>query len=155
MAAVLKTDDLRDSRGTHGPVVGPRVAGGMVPTSSRKLLDRLREALRSRYYRRHTGNRYGVPNGTKLRELWLRMRFLCQRNHRDFPSNEGLAGTRKRSITLNLVPLYGVPGIPTCGRDTTAAERKRRTAAGSSDSSTSTTSGLCKSFWAIATSRRR
>jgi hypothetical protein len=24
---------------------------------------------------------YGVPNGTKLRELWLKIRFLYQRNH--------------------------------------------------------------------------
>jgi hypothetical protein len=57
------------------------------------------------------GNKYGVPNGTKLRQLWLKMRFLCERNHGDFPSKEHLAGTRKRSIMLNLVPLYGVPGI--------------------------------------------
>ena len=36
------------------------------------------------------------------------MRLLYQRNHWDFPSNEGLAAARKRSIMLNLVPL-GTP----------------------------------------------
>jgi hypothetical protein len=42
-----------------------------------------------------TATHYGVqksvavPNGTKLRELWLKMRFLCQRNHPRFPIKRG------------------------------------------------------------------
>jgi len=49
MAAVQETDDLRASPGTHGAAVGPRVAGGMAPTSSLKLLNLPRESLRSSY----------------------------------------------------------------------------------------------------------
>jgi len=51
----------------------------------------------------------GTPyNGTKLRELWSKERFVYQRKHRDFQSNDALSQPRKRLNMLNLVPL-GTP----------------------------------------------
>jgi hypothetical protein len=64
MAAVQETDNLRDSPGTHGAVVGPRMAGGMTPACSAKLLVPPREVLRSSrcHYRSSIGRteRIGV-----------------------------------------------------------------------------------------------
>jgi hypothetical protein len=58
MAAVQETDDLRGTPGTHVAALDPQPAGGMVPASGPKLLDRMREALRSRHYSRRTEQTY-------------------------------------------------------------------------------------------------
>jgi hypothetical protein len=57
MATKLETDNLRDSPGTQGAMVGPRAAGGLACASSLKLLDSLRKTLRSHYYHRRSGIR--------------------------------------------------------------------------------------------------
>jgi len=56
-------------------------------------------------------NNYGVPNGTKLRELWPKEHFIYLRNHYDFRSNSTIPQPPERLNMLNLVPLYGVPRI--------------------------------------------
>jgi len=54
MAAVQETDEFKASPGTHGAVVGPRMAGGMSPTSSPRLSNPPRGALRSSYCHRRS-----------------------------------------------------------------------------------------------------
>ena len=56
MLGVQKTDDPRKALATRA--VGPQSMGGAVPASGPKLLDRLREALRSRHYSRRTEQTY-------------------------------------------------------------------------------------------------
>lgn len=57
--------------------------------------------------------KFGVPNGTKLGQLGPEEQVVYQRNRRDFQSNDALAQPRNRlNMLINLVPLFGVPGIP-------------------------------------------
>jgi integrase len=56
MLGVYKTDDPRRVLATRA--VGPQPMGGAVPASGPKLLDRMREALRSRHYSRRTEQTY-------------------------------------------------------------------------------------------------
>lgn len=56
MLGVNKTDDSRSASATQ--TVAPQPGGGIVATTSAKLLDRLSEALRSRHYSRRTEETY-------------------------------------------------------------------------------------------------
>jgi site-specific recombinase XerD len=56
MLGMHKTDDPRKALATRA--VGPQPMGGAVPASGPKLLDRMREALRSRHYSRRTEQTY-------------------------------------------------------------------------------------------------
>ena len=56
MLGVQKTGDLRSALPMQ--TVVPQPVGGTVPTTSPKLLDHLREALRSRHYSRRTEQTY-------------------------------------------------------------------------------------------------
>ena len=53
-------------------------------------------------------NMHGVPNGTKLRESWLKEQFVCQLNWRNFQRNSILSQPPRLPNMLNLVPL-GTP----------------------------------------------
>ena len=59
------------------------------------------------------GNKYGVPNGTKLRGIVVKRATCLPAKSAKFPIKRHLAQTLRQSNMLNLVPLYGVPGIST------------------------------------------
>jgi hypothetical protein len=60
MVAVQEMDSLRDLPGTHGPVAGPRLGGGMAPKCSPKLLNPPREAMWSPYCRHRSSVSVGM-----------------------------------------------------------------------------------------------
>ena len=57
------------------------------------------------------GIKYGVPNGTKLRGIVVRREACLPGKSAKFPIMGHLAQPLRWSNMLNLVPLYGVPGI--------------------------------------------
>ena len=57
------------------------------------------------------GIKYGVPNGTKLRGIVVKRAACLPAKSAKFPIKRHLAQPLRRSNMLNLVPLYGVPGI--------------------------------------------
>jgi len=54
MAAVQETDEFKASPGTHGAVVGPRVAGEMARTGGPKSSNPPPQALRTSYCHRRS-----------------------------------------------------------------------------------------------------
>ena len=60
---------------------------------------------------RSAGIKYGVPNGTKLRKFVVKRAVCLPAKSAKLSIKRHLAQPLRRSNMLNLVPLYGVPGI--------------------------------------------